>query len=161
REDLESGLAKIREFRDRWDRIRVEGSRLFNPGWHLARDLKAMLTVSEAVARSALRREESRGAHSRTDFARSDPTWGKKNIVVKRVGGAMELSERPLPQPPADLKTILEAPGRQRASGAFEGRRTAEHSSSTVARSRREWSSWAGSIPLAAHSLRTSPSAVL
>ena len=110
REDLESGLAKIREFRDRWDRIRVEGSRLFNPGWHLARDLKAMLTVSEAVARSALRREESRGAHSRTDFARSDPTWGKKNIVVKRVGGAMELSERPVPEPPPDLKTILEAP---------------------------------------------------
>ncbi|PYQ36669.1 MAG: fumarate reductase/succinate dehydrogenase flavoprotein subunit [Acidobacteria bacterium] len=110
RDDLESGLAKIREFRDRWDRIRVEGSRLFNPGWHLARDLKAMLTVSEAVARSALRREESRGAHSRTDFARSDPTWGKKNIVVKRVGGAMELSERPVPEPPPDLKTILEAP---------------------------------------------------
>ena len=110
REDLESGLAKIGQFRDRWDRIRVEGSRLFNPGWHLARDLKAMLTVSEAVARSALRREESRGAHSRTDFADSDPAWGKKNIVVARVAGAMQLSERPVPEPPPDLKTILEAP---------------------------------------------------
>ena len=110
REDLESGLAKIGQFRDRWDRIRVEGSRLFNPGWHLARDLKAMLTVSEAVARSALRREESRGAHSRTDFADSDPAWGKKNIVVARVAGTMQLSERPVPEPPPDLKTILEAP---------------------------------------------------
>jgi len=108
-QDLETGLAKIREFQDRAGRVRVEGSRLFNPGWHLARDLKAMLTVSEAVARSALLRKESRGAHSRTDFANSDPSWGKRNIVVSRRGGAMELSERPVPEPPPDLKALLEA----------------------------------------------------
>jgi succinate dehydrogenase / fumarate reductase flavoprotein subunit len=108
-QDLESGLAKIRELQDRAGRVRVEGSRLFNPGWHLARDLKAMLTVSEAVARSALLRKESRGAHSRTDFASSDPSWGKRNIVVSRRGGAMELSERTVPEPPPDLKALLEA----------------------------------------------------
>jgi succinate dehydrogenase / fumarate reductase flavoprotein subunit len=108
-EDLESGLAKIRELQDRAGRVRVEGSRLFNPGWHLARDLKAMLTVSEAVARSALLRKESRGAHSRTDFPKSDPSWGRRNIVVSRRGGAMELSERPVPEPPPDLKALLEA----------------------------------------------------
>jgi succinate dehydrogenase / fumarate reductase flavoprotein subunit len=108
-QDLESGLAKIRDLQDRAGRVRVEGSRLFNPGWHLARDLKAMLTVSEAVARSALLRKESRGAHSRTDFAKSDPSWGKRNIVVSRRGGAMELSERPVPEPPPDLKVLLEA----------------------------------------------------
>jgi len=108
-QDLESGLAKIREFQDRTGRVRVEGSRLFNPGWHLARDLKAMLTVSEAVARSALLRKESRGAHSRTDFAKSDPSWGNRNIVVSRRGGAMELSERPVPDPPPDLKALIEA----------------------------------------------------
>jgi succinate dehydrogenase / fumarate reductase flavoprotein subunit len=108
-QDLESGLAKIRDLQDRAGRVRVEGSRLFNPGWHLARDLKAMLTVSEAVARSALLRKESRGAHSRTDFAKSDPSWGKRNIVVLRRGGAMELSERPVPEPPPDLKALLEA----------------------------------------------------
>jgi succinate dehydrogenase / fumarate reductase, flavoprotein subunit len=108
-QDLKSGLAKIRELQDRAGRVRVEGSRLFNPGWHLARDLKAMLTVSEAVARSALLRKESRGAHSRTDFPKSDPSWGKRNIVVSRRGGAMELSERPVPEPPPDLKALLEA----------------------------------------------------
>ena len=108
-QDLESGLAKIRELQDRAGRVRVEGSRLFNPGWHLARDLKAMLTVSEAVARSALLRKESRGAHSRTDFAESDPSWGKRNIVVSRRGGAMELTERPVPEPPPDLKALIEA----------------------------------------------------
>ena len=108
-QDLESGLAKIHELQDRAGRVRVEGSRLFNPGWHLARDLKAMLTVSEAVARSALLRKESRGAHSRTDFPKSDASWGKRNIVVSRRGGAMELSERPVPEPPPDLKALLEA----------------------------------------------------
>jgi succinate dehydrogenase / fumarate reductase flavoprotein subunit len=108
-EDLESGLVKIRELQDRAGRVRVEGSRLFNPGWHLARDLQAMLTVSEAVARSALLRKESRGAHSRTDFANSDPSWGKRNIVVSRRGGAMELSERPVPEPPPDLKALMES----------------------------------------------------
>jgi succinate dehydrogenase / fumarate reductase flavoprotein subunit len=108
-DDLEGGLAKIRELQDRAGRLRVEGSRLFNPGWHLARDLKAMLTVSEAVARSALLRRESRGAHSRTDFANSDPSWGKRNIVVSRRGGAMELSERPVPEPPPDLKALMES----------------------------------------------------
>jgi succinate dehydrogenase / fumarate reductase flavoprotein subunit len=108
-DDLEGGLAKIRELQDRAGRLRVEGSRLFNPGWHLARDLKAMLTVSEAVARSALLRRESRGAHSRTDFANSDPSWGKRNIVVSRRGGAMELSERPVPEPPKDLKALMES----------------------------------------------------
>jgi succinate dehydrogenase / fumarate reductase flavoprotein subunit len=108
-EDLEGGLAKIRELQERAGRVRVEGSRLFNPGWHLARDLKAMLTVSEAVARSALLRKESRGAHSRTDFPKSDPGWGKRNIVVSRRGGAMELSERPVPEPPSDLKALMES----------------------------------------------------
>ncbi|HEX9305283.1 MAG TPA: FAD-binding protein [Thermoanaerobaculia bacterium] len=107
--DLEDGLAKIRELQDRAGRVRVEGSRLFNPGWHLARDLKAMLTVSEAVARSALLRRESRGAHSRTDFAKSDPEWGKRNIVVSRRGGAMELSERSVPEAPPDLKALMES----------------------------------------------------
>ncbi|HEY3173768.1 MAG TPA: FAD-binding protein [Thermoanaerobaculia bacterium] len=108
-EDLERGLTKIRELQERAGRVRVEGSRLFNPGWHLARDLKAMLTVSEAVARSALARKESRGAHSRTDFPKSDPEWGRKNLVVSRRGNAMELAERPVPEPPPELKALMES----------------------------------------------------
>ena len=61
----------------------VEGSRMFNPGWHLSRELKSMLIVSEAVTSSALARTESRGAHSRIDFPNLDNAWGKKhNIIV-------------------------------------------------------------------------------
>ena len=56
---------------------------MFNPGWHLCRDLKSMLIVSEALARCALARKESRGAHSRVDFPDSDDgTWGKLNSIV-------------------------------------------------------------------------------
>jgi succinate dehydrogenase / fumarate reductase flavoprotein subunit len=106
-EDLGRGLEKLRELEERTAGVRVEGSRLFNPGWHLARDLKSMLTVSEAVARSALARKESRGAHSRTDFPKTDPEWGRRNIVVARTDDGMRLSDRPLPEPPAELKALL------------------------------------------------------
>jgi succinate dehydrogenase / fumarate reductase flavoprotein subunit len=106
-EDLERGLAKIGELTERAARIRVEGSRLFNPGWHLARDLRAMLTVSEAVARSALVRKESRGAHSRTDFPKTDSEWARRNNVVRKRGDAMEVSQRPVPEVPKELAALL------------------------------------------------------
>ena len=106
-EDLALGLRKIAELAGRASRARVEGSRLFNPGWHLARDLKSMLTVSEAVTRSAIARRESRGAHSRTDHPKTDPEWGRRNLVVRRGAGGMEVAERPVPQPPAELQALL------------------------------------------------------
>ena len=59
---------------------------MFNPGWHLCADLKSMLTVSEAVARSALARRESRGAHSRLDYPDFDAQWGKQNNIISRAG---------------------------------------------------------------------------
>jgi succinate dehydrogenase / fumarate reductase flavoprotein subunit len=106
-EDLKRGLSEIDKLKDRHARVRVEGSRLFNPGWHLARDLKSMLTVSEAVARSALARQESRGAHSRIDFPGLDPAWGKRNNIIARDGQAMKLFERPIPEMPADLAALV------------------------------------------------------
>jgi succinate dehydrogenase / fumarate reductase flavoprotein subunit len=69
-----------------------------------------MLTVSEAVARGALARHESRGAHSRTDFPKSDPEWGRRNIVVRRAKEGMELAERPVPEMPAELAALVESP---------------------------------------------------
>ena len=75
--------------------VRVEGSRLFNPGWHLARDLKAMLTVSEAVARSALERRESRGAHSRIDYPNYDEGWSRQNNIILQSKDEMQLKQRP------------------------------------------------------------------
>jgi len=108
-EDLKKGLAEIQGLKERAERLRVEGSRLFNPGWHLARDLKSMLTVSEAVAISALERRESRGAHSRIDYPNYDDTWGKQNNIVARDGDDMGLSQRAIPEMPPELRQIVEA----------------------------------------------------
>jgi succinate dehydrogenase / fumarate reductase, flavoprotein subunit len=106
-EDLERALGKLEELKERAARVRVEGSRLFNPGWHLARDLKSMLTVSEAVTRSALERRESRGAHSRTDFPDTNAEWGKQNNIIVRAGETMALRQSPVPELPGELKEIL------------------------------------------------------
>jgi succinate dehydrogenase / fumarate reductase flavoprotein subunit len=107
REDLTRALEELDKLKDRAEHLSVEGSRLFNPGWHLAQDLKAMLTVSEAVTRSALGREESRGAHSRIDYPNLSPTWGTKNNVVIREGSAMALRQSPVPELPEDLKQLV------------------------------------------------------
>jgi succinate dehydrogenase / fumarate reductase flavoprotein subunit len=108
-DDLKKGLSEIDKLKERAERLRVEGSRLFNPGWHLARDLKSMLTVSEAVAISALARRESRGAHSRIDYPKYDETWAKQNNIVSRDEDEMRLTHSPTSELPSDLKAILEA----------------------------------------------------
>jgi succinate dehydrogenase / fumarate reductase, flavoprotein subunit len=107
REDVLRALGELDKCRQRLARVSVEGSRMFNPGWHLSLELKSMLTISEAVARSALVREESRGAHSRIDFPNLDPAWGSKNNIVRREGAAMALRQEALPGMPAELKQIL------------------------------------------------------
>jgi len=106
-EDLHRALAELDQLKARAARVRVEGSRLFNPGWHLAWDLHSMLTVAEAVTRSALARRESRGAHSRIDYPGLDDAWGKKHNVVVKKAGAMTLVETPLLEMPDDLKQLL------------------------------------------------------
>ena len=106
-EDLQRALSEIETLKERAARVRVEGSRLFNPGWHLVRDLQSMLTVSEAVTRSALARRESRGAHSRIDFPGLDDAWGKKHNVVVKKAGAMTLAEMPVLAISDDLKQLL------------------------------------------------------
>jgi succinate dehydrogenase / fumarate reductase, flavoprotein subunit len=107
-EDLRKGLSELQVLKERASRLRVEGSRLFNPGWHLARDLKSMLTVSEAVALSAEKRRESRGAHSRIDYPNYDESWSKQNNIVARAGTAMNLSQRPISEMPPELKQIVD-----------------------------------------------------
>jgi succinate dehydrogenase / fumarate reductase flavoprotein subunit len=107
KEDLIRALAELEKLKERAANMSVEGSRLFNPGWHLAQDLNSMLIVSEAVTRSALAREESRGAHSRIDYPNFDASWGTKNNVIAREGDSMKLQQSPVPQMPDELKQLV------------------------------------------------------
>jgi succinate dehydrogenase / fumarate reductase flavoprotein subunit len=107
RAELDEAIARIGRLRERAQRVGVKGSRIYNPGWHLALDLLTMLTVSEAVARSALMREESRGGHTRDDFPKPDPEWGKKNVVVRKREGDLSLKPEPLPVLPAELRPLI------------------------------------------------------
>jgi len=106
--DLKRGLDEIGKLKQRASHVHVDGSRLFNPGWHLGRDLKSMLTVSEAVASSALERKESRGAHSRIDFPKYDEQWSKLNNIISRDGERMRLSHLPIAEVPSELQQLLE-----------------------------------------------------
>ncbi|HET8890524.1 MAG TPA: FAD-binding protein [Candidatus Angelobacter sp.] len=107
-EDMNKAMGELEKLKARAARVRVEGSRLFNPGWHLSRDLKSMLTVSEAVTRSAMARKESRGAHSRIDYPKLDEqVWGKQHNLITRDGAGMRLQQVPVDAIPGELNELL------------------------------------------------------
>lgn len=87
------------------------GDRAYNPGWNLAFELDNLLTVAEAIARSARQRTESRGAHSRIDYPDTDDaTWGHVNSVVScATDGSMAVGTRPLPEMTAELGELVGA----------------------------------------------------
>jgi succinate dehydrogenase / fumarate reductase flavoprotein subunit len=107
-EDLNTALAELAKLRERAARAAAEGNRQFNPGWHVALDLHCLLTVSEAVARAALARRESRGAHTRIEHPQLDPHFGSVNVIVRRQNDRMTVAEEPLPQMPDELRRIVE-----------------------------------------------------
>jgi succinate dehydrogenase / fumarate reductase flavoprotein subunit len=109
-EKLRQGLEKIVALQQRAERMHVGGSMLYNPGWHQCRDVRFMLVLCEAIFRSAIDREESRGAHWRLDFPDPNAEWGKKNTITRReADGRMSVTTRPCPQMPPELARLLEA----------------------------------------------------
>jgi succinate dehydrogenase / fumarate reductase flavoprotein subunit len=106
-EDLQKAVGELEKLKPRLERMRADGSRMFNPGWHLTRDLRSMVLISEAVTRSALARRESRGAHSRIDYPNYDDTWAKQNNIISKRNGQMTLEQRPVNEMPAELKELL------------------------------------------------------
>ncbi|TDW19257.1 fumarate reductase/succinate dehydrogenase flavoprotein subunit [Kribbella kalugense] len=108
-EEMEQALGRLAEFRGRIAKMTVEGHRQFNPGWHLALDLRNMLTVSECVAKAALLRQESRGGHTRDDFPGMNAEWRKKLLVCKlESDGSVDVTEeQQIPMRP-DLLELFE-----------------------------------------------------
>jgi succinate dehydrogenase / fumarate reductase, flavoprotein subunit len=108
-DELETALKELDGLKERARTVSVQGAvREYNPGWHTALDLRAMLTVSECIARAALTRTESRGGHTREDHPGSDPEWGRVNLVLREKRGSISIDKQPLPQMPDDLKTLFE-----------------------------------------------------
>jgi succinate dehydrogenase / fumarate reductase flavoprotein subunit len=107
-EEMQKALAEIEKFKQRAAKVTVEGGRAYNPGWHVALDIQSMLKVSEAVARAALTRTESRGGHTRDDYPQTDPEWGKVNLIVTERDGEISIDRKPLPQMPAELTELFE-----------------------------------------------------
>jgi len=88
----------------------VAGDRRYNPGWHLAIDLRNMLLVSECIAKAALEREESRGGHTREDHPGFAEHWGTLNIVlsINDAGDGVDLATQPLPVMPDELAAFFQ-----------------------------------------------------
>ena len=105
--ELRKALEEIAVFKQRLGRVRVEGGRAFNPGWHLALDLHSMLSVSEAVTLGALERKESRGGHTRDDYPFADDRFGTVNVVIRRAAGSLGVAIEPIPPLPPELKALL------------------------------------------------------
>jgi succinate dehydrogenase / fumarate reductase flavoprotein subunit len=108
-EEMLQALDRIGELATRAERVAVHGNREYNPGWHTALDLTNLLTVSEAITRSAIERRESRGGHFRDDYPEKDPAYGRFNVTVRRgADGAMMLERQPLSEMPAELAQVIE-----------------------------------------------------
>ncbi|MEU8225378.1 fumarate reductase/succinate dehydrogenase flavoprotein subunit [Kribbella sp. NPDC048915] len=108
-EEMEQALGRLAEFRGRIAKMTVEGHRQFNPGWHLALDLRNMLTVSECVAKAALRRQESRGGHTRDDYPEMSAEWRKKLLVCALDSdGAVNVTEEDQIPMRGDLLELFE-----------------------------------------------------
>jgi succinate dehydrogenase flavoprotein subunit len=108
-EEMAKALDGLKQLWSRAGKVAVASNREYNPGWHTALDLKHLLTVSEAITRSALDRKESRGGHFREDFPKKDPEAQKYNtVVVKAADGSMKLRREPIPPLPAELQQVIE-----------------------------------------------------
>ena len=108
--DLTKALDEIEQLKIRANNTRIDGGRRYNPGWHMAIDLHAMLTVSEACAKAALERKESRGGHTREDFPGPTEEFSKVNVACSLAadGISVDVRQTPLPEMPDDMRKIIE-----------------------------------------------------
>jgi len=107
--DLKEGLEVIGRLKDRAKIVGVEGNREYNPGWHTALDLHNLMTISEAIARCAIMRQESRGAHFRLDFPDKSEEFSKLIMVIRKdADGRMLVNSEPIVPLTEEHKQIIE-----------------------------------------------------
>jgi succinate dehydrogenase / fumarate reductase flavoprotein subunit len=107
--EMQEALVRLAELRARAERTGIDGHREYNSGWHTCLDLRNLLDVSEAIARSAIERKESRGGHFREDYPDKAAEFAQCNIAVQRAAdGSMQVRRVPLPAMPSELKQVIE-----------------------------------------------------
>lgn len=107
-EDIQKAIDGLVGLKEKAKKVRIEGSRMYNPGWHMAYDLQNMIIYAEAIAKCAIQRKESRGAHSRIDFPKPNPedaTWN--SLVKKGSNGEMVVGKVPTLLVENNLKGVL------------------------------------------------------
>jgi succinate dehydrogenase / fumarate reductase flavoprotein subunit len=107
-EGLTRCLNKIMELQERAKNLHIEGTRLYNPGWHTARDVQNMLKVSEVIVRCAIERRESRGAQWRLDYPNLDPAWDRKVMIATRDGDTVCITTDMMPEMPPELQALFD-----------------------------------------------------
>ncbi len=108
-DSLKEGLGKVLGLKDRLANMKVQGSRLFNPGWHTAQDIRYLIQISEIIIRTALERTERRGAQWRLDFDGPDDELGRVNFIVKKdEQGEVGIQKREIPPMPEHLASLFE-----------------------------------------------------
>jgi succinate dehydrogenase / fumarate reductase flavoprotein subunit len=108
-DEMREALTRIEGFKARAARVGAAGHREYHAGWHTALDLRNLLTVAEAVTRSALERRESRGGHFREDCPEKVEEFSTVNVGARQgSGGAMEIARVPIPPIPDHLKAVIE-----------------------------------------------------
>ena len=109
-EDLSHGIEEVEKLKVQAEQVKAHGASQYNPGWDEALSLRSLLITAEAVARAALIREESRGAHYRVDFEGERDEWLQYNIVIRMAqDGRMEVEKVRRPEAPAELSAIAYA----------------------------------------------------
>ena len=106
--EMQEAIAKLETMKERAKHVNVSGGTKFNPGWHVALDLMNMLLVSEAVAKSAMEREESRGGHTRDDFPTMDPKWRAIHVITSWDGSKVNTERQSLPPMPKELAELFD-----------------------------------------------------
>ena len=105
--ELKEGIKKLENLEKRLPNLHAKGDRNYNPGWHLCLDLKNMIIASLALAKAALERTESRGAHTRLDYPEYDNELGKINMIIRPNPDGMSVIRTPLVEMPSDLKDYV------------------------------------------------------
>jgi succinate dehydrogenase / fumarate reductase flavoprotein subunit len=110
--ELADALEQLETFAQRVNNLSVKGGRVYNPGWNLATDLPSMITVARCTTRGAIERKESRGGHTRDDFPKADPEYGKINFAHSMSGerwdGEITTERSPILVMPPELATLME-----------------------------------------------------